>query len=115
MGRVSVIAFSRTSMVAMWRRMERSLTPMGFLEVWLLPRWSHLLVRFHIAADLRVDMGDDFVCSNPCLAVDSPDDTLEAFTSIEILLGKIDSHCLLFHVDLIFEVLQKILHPVQFG
>lgn len=85
---------------------------MGLLEVWLLPWRPQVLLSFHITADLRVDVGDDLMCSRSYLAVHSVDDTLEAIAGVEILLGEIHSHCLLFQADLIFEILHKILHPV---
>ena len=84
---------------------------MRFLKVWLLPGRPDIF-RFHITAELRVDFGNHLVCSHPCLAVDSLDDTLEAIAGVEILLGEIHGHCILFHRNLINEIFHKILHPV---
>jgi hypothetical protein len=130
-----MIALSRACMVAvgvitMSRRRERWFSPMRsspmrfspvrfspvrFLSVWLLPGRSLTFLRFHIAAELRVNFGDHLVYSHPCLAVDSPDDTLETIAGVEVLLGEIHGHCLLLQEDLIFEILDKVLHPVQLG
>lgn len=120
-----MIALSRTCMIAMrmismFRRRERSFSPMrfspmGFLPMWPLPGRSHTFLRFHIAAELHVNFGNHFVCSHPCLAVDSLDDALETIAGVEVLFGEIHGHCLLFQGDLILEILDKILHPAQLG
>jgi hypothetical protein len=101
----------------------RSLTmrflPVRFLSVWMLPGRSRTFIffifflRFHFAAELRVNLGNYLVCSHPCLAEDSLNHTLEAIAGVKVLFGEIHGHCLLFQRDLIFEILDKIHHPVQ--
>lgn len=115
-----MIAFPRACMVAVrmftMLRWEMWFSPMRWpLSMRLLPWRSHVLLRFHIAAELRVNFGDHIMCGHPCLAVDSPDDTLETIASVEILFGEIYGHCLLFQGDLIFEILDKVLQPIQLG
>jgi hypothetical protein len=69
--------------------------------MWLLPKRSHIFLRFYIAAELRANFGDHLVCSHPCLAVDTLDDTLETIAGVEALLGEIHGHCFLLQEDLI--------------
>lgn len=92
--------------------------PVRLFSVWMLPGRSHTFIffifflRFHFAAELRVNFGNYLVCSYPCFAEDSPDHTLETIARVKVLFGEIHGHCLLFQGDLIFEILDNVHHPV---